>query len=32
MAVCPILHGSAIADVNGGNMKGDCAPPGKGQV
>jgi hypothetical protein len=32
MAVCPILHGPAIADVNGGNMKGDCAPPGKGQV
>ena len=32
MAVCPILHGPAIADVTGGNMKGSCAAPSKGQV
>ena len=29
---CPIFEGPAIADVNGGNMKGSCNPPGPGQV
>lgn len=29
---CPIYSGTAIADVNGGNMHGSCAPPGPGQV
>jgi hypothetical protein len=29
---CPILSGQAIADVNGGNMQGNCNPPGPGQV
>ncbi len=24
---CPILNGPNIADVNGGNMQGSCAPP-----
>jgi hypothetical protein len=28
---CPIFSGPAIADVNGGNMQGSCAPP-TGQV
>jgi len=32
VAVCPILHGPAIADVAGGNMKGSCDQPGPGQV
>ena len=27
VAVCPVLQGTAIADVTGGNMKGSCAPP-----
>jgi hypothetical protein len=30
--VCPILPGPSIADVNGGNMQGNCAPPGPHQV
>jgi len=25
--LCPIFSGSAIADVNGGNMQGSCDPP-----
>ena len=29
---CPILKGPAIADLNGGNMKGSCAPAGAKQV
>jgi hypothetical protein len=29
---CPILTGQAIADVNGGNMQGNCDSPGPGQV
>ncbi len=29
---CPVYDGFAIADVNGGNMKGDCKVPGRGQV
>lgn len=29
---CPVFDGPAIADVNGGNMQGDCKAPGKGQV
>ena len=29
---CPIKTGPAIADVQGGNMKGSCIPPGKHQV
>jgi len=32
VAVCPVLHGPAIADVTGGNMQGSCSPPGKGKV
>lgn len=24
---CPVLDGPALADVTGGNMQGDCAPP-----
>lgn len=30
--VCPIFPGPAIADVNGGNMQGNCDPPGQNQV
>ena len=30
--VCPVLPGPAIADVNGGNMHGDCVRPGPNQV
>jgi hypothetical protein len=29
---CPVYNGSAIADVNGGNMHGSCTVPGPGQV
>jgi hypothetical protein len=29
---CPVYKGPAIADVNGGNMQGSCAPPGPGQI
>jgi hypothetical protein len=29
---CPVFDGPAIADPQGGNMKGSCAPPGRGQV
>jgi hypothetical protein len=29
---CPVYNGPAIADVNGGNMQGSCAPPGPGQI
>jgi hypothetical protein len=29
---CPVYNGSAIADVNGGNMHGSCAVPAPGQV
>lgn len=32
VAECPILRGPAIADVNGGNMKGSCASGGPEQV
>lgn len=32
VAVCPVLHGPAIADVTGGNMKGSCDQPGDNQV
>ena len=30
--ICPVVQGPNIADVNGGNMKGSCDPPGKGMV
>jgi len=30
--ICPVVKGPNIADVNGGNMKGSCASPGKGMV
>jgi hypothetical protein len=30
--MCPILKGAAIADVNGGNMRGSCAAPSKNGV
>ena len=29
--VCPVINGKAIADLNGGNMKGSCVAP-KGSV
>lgn len=29
---CPVYNGTALADVNGGNMHGSCAAPGPGQV
>jgi hypothetical protein len=29
---CPILTGRVLADVFGGNMHGNCDPPGPGQV
>jgi hypothetical protein len=29
---CPVYYGPAIADVNGGNMQGSCAPPGPSQI
>ena len=29
---CPIFDGPAIADVNGGNMRGSCKPPGPNKV
>ena len=29
---CPILFGAAIADTNGGNMRGSCAAPSKNGV
>jgi hypothetical protein len=29
---CPVFDGPAIADLNGGNMRGSCERPGKGQV
>ena len=29
---CPIVPGPGIADVNGGNMQGDCERPGRNQV
>ena len=29
---CPIKNGISIADVQGGNMQGDCKPPGKGKI
>ncbi len=29
---CPVYDGFAIADVNGGNMEGDCKAPGRGKV
>lgn len=32
VAVCPVLTGESIADLSGGNMKGSCDAPGKGQV
>ena len=32
VAVCPVMHGPAVGDTAGGNMKGSCANPGTGQV
>jgi hypothetical protein len=29
---CPVYSGPAIADPNGGNMQGSCAPPGPNQI
>jgi hypothetical protein len=29
---CPVYYGPAIADPNGGNMQGSCAPPGRNQI
>jgi hypothetical protein len=29
---CPVYTGPAMADVNGGNMQGSCAPPGPNQI
>ncbi len=29
---CPVFSGSALGDVNGGNMQGSCIPPGPGQI
>lgn len=29
---CPVYKGWALADVNGGNMKGSCASPGPNQI
>lgn len=29
---CPVILGTSIANLNGGNMKGSCEPPGQGQV
>jgi hypothetical protein len=29
---CPVFSGSAIADLNGGNMHGSCAPPSRNGV
>jgi hypothetical protein len=29
---CPVYKGPAIADPNGGNMQGSCAPPGPNQI
>jgi hypothetical protein len=30
--MCPLLTGTAIADLNGGNMRGSCAAPSKAGV
>jgi hypothetical protein len=30
--LCPIVNGTSLADVTGGNMQGSCAPPGKDEV
>jgi hypothetical protein len=29
---CPVILGSSIANLAGGNMQGSCAPPGPGQL
>ncbi len=29
---CPVFSGQGLGDVNGGNMKGSCKPPGPGQI
>src|SRR5215470_570913 len=29
---CPVYTGAAIADPDGGNMKGTCEPPGPGRI
>jgi hypothetical protein len=29
---CPVILGTSIANLSGGNMQGSCAPPGPGQI
>lgn len=29
---CPVFSGEALGDLAGGNMKGSCEPPGKGEI
>jgi hypothetical protein len=29
---CPVILGTSIANLSGGNMKGSCEPPGDGQL
>ena len=29
---CPVILGTSIANLSGGNMKGSCEPPGTGQI
>src|SRR5262249_35963069 len=29
---CPVILGTSIANLSGGNMKGSCEPPGPGQI
>ena len=30
--LCPVFPGPSVADVNGGNMQGSCAPPSQGGI
>jgi hypothetical protein len=29
---CPVILGTSIANLSGGNMQGSCEPPGPGQI
>jgi len=29
---CPVILGTSIANLSGGNMQGSCEPPGPGQL
>ncbi len=29
---CPVFSGRGLGDLNGGNMRGSCKPPGDGQI